>query len=100
MPELQDLPRASIEAINGVGGQLRVAAAGAHRSGVSTIDVLQIGCPPLNASLGLRLNRQARGRATNQRPLGGESLDLLAARLLEVDESRRPDAEKEIDMRI
>jgi len=99
VPGLQEFPRASIEAINGVGGQLRVAAAGAHRSGVSTIDVLQIGCPPLNASLGLRLNRQARGPATNQRPLGGESLDVLAARLLEVDESGRPDAEKKIDIR-
>ena len=52
MPELRELPRASIDAINGVGGQLRVAEAGPHRSGVSTIDVLQIGCPPLNVSLG------------------------------------------------
>ena len=30
MPELQELPRASIDAINGVGGQLRVAAPGPH----------------------------------------------------------------------
>ena len=30
MPELQELPRASIEAIKGVGGQLRVAAPGPH----------------------------------------------------------------------
>jgi len=47
----------------------------------------------------LHLSVRSGGPLLTSDPWGGESLDVLAARLLEVDESGRPDAEKKIDIR-